>query len=136
MINYRHYILSSLLLLLAMQASSANACNRQLLSVEKWSIQPAGLQPKKLSIALKSGARKAAIPSNASVIFEDTAGDMLFSSYLDKRLIFTPGQTQTVEIGLLEDDALEHMRKEDVRAYVCVRQIEYSDGRKESFDLP
>ncbi|OYR23541.1 hypothetical protein CEV34_3545 [Brucella pseudogrignonensis] len=71
---------------------------------------------------------------NASIVFEDAEGDMLFSSYIDQGLTLAPHETHGFQATIMKAEALYHLRKQTMKASVCMRSLKYSDGRIQNFD--
>jgi len=112
---------------------SAQACNTDILIIKDWSIVPAGAHTARLATIIQSNAAQKITVLNASIVFEDAAGDMLFSSYIDRGLTVAPHETHGFQATITEMETLYHLRKQ-VKASVCLRSVKYGDGRQQSFD--
>lgn len=126
--------LAGALMVTVSSTGSAQACNSTLLTVKDWSIIATGAHTARLATIIQSNATQKITTMNASIVFEDAAGDMLFSSYIDQGLILVPQQTHGFQATIMEMEALYHLRKQAVKASVCLRSLKYSDGRTQSFD--
>jgi hypothetical protein len=112
---------------------SAQACNTDMLTVKDWSIVPAGAHTARLATIIQSNATQKFSIINASIVFEDGAGDMLFSSYIDQGLTLAPHETHGFQATITEMETLYHLRKQ-VKASVCLRALKYGNGHQQSFD--
>ncbi|KAA9356143.1 MULTISPECIES: hypothetical protein [Ochrobactrum] len=133
--NYHLKSLSgALMVALLFSTGTAQACNSTILTIKDWSIVAAGAKTARLATIIQSNVAQKITLMNASIVFEDAAGDMLFSSYIDRGLTLAPHDTHGFQASIMEMETLYHLRKQAVKASVCLRSLKYSDGRIVNFD--
>ena len=113
---------------------NASACNTTLVQISDWSINADKPQTQQFLFQLISKSKKTIKSLDASVIIEDRLGNLLFSSFINKQLLIKPKETFITIDTIIPDEAVDHMQKDSMRAYVCSRSAIFSDGTSQQYD--
>ena len=114
--------------------AECNSGNANTIVLTGWSAEPNGEHATKVTINFKSQASKGLEMVDATAWFDDALGDNIGGISLDPDPQLAPGGSATEISNMAGFQRLTKAKAENIRAYICVKSVLYSDGTKETFD--
>ncbi len=114
----------------------AGPCNRDMLSVAAWSIEPIDAETNWLKTEIKSTSDKPIRMIDAMVSFQDALGGSIASFEMNRDASIPAGGAveETGRWGRYTFERLLNLRHDEVTTSICVKAVVYEDGTIERFD--
>ena len=125
---------SVICIVMAMSNVNALACNTKIIEITDWLIRGKRPTERELFFQLTSNSERGMRSVDASLIVEDRNGNMFLSSFINRNIMIKSRGVFIMVDKLQADEAIDHMQKSDLKAYVCTRSVVFEDGQIENYD--